>query len=769
MRATARVLVRGWTLGATLSGVVPLAAVLALTGGSLISHVGSTAIGTNPSNDFQIMCWSLRFWPWAISHGQPLTHTTLLWSPTGFSTLWMTTIPLPSLVAAPLTLTAGPLVSYNALMLAAPALAGVAAFSLCRELTANVGASVVGGVSFGLSPYLLGHLMSEHLNLVLVFPLPLLGRAAVRLLRQRISRKRFVVTSAALLLAVLGCSLELFVDLTVIIVAAGVVMIAFAGGSRGRFLGLALAYGLAYAAIAPVLVFVAAVALTAPHGPVTHAPATFSTDLANLALPTPTLLLGSLGSLARTSGRFVGNIGERDGFLGPLLVGSAAAMWTSWRRVWPAAVILVIAVLLSLGPMLAAEGKPLLTLPSYAALPAAGDALPARFAVFASLAASVLTARWLGAASPHRRGRRLALSALVIVCVVPNFRLPGDVRNAWASSSRAAWSTRITSVSFAPTAHNVLVLPAGDRTAALWWQASSDMRFALAMPASPFVPPALASDPTIADIADDVLPQLQGRIAGAARLRSTLVARRIDTVVVTRAARRRWLRLVRRAIPVAPVVAGGAYIFSVPRDLPPLVATLALRVHGPSSGVPFSVRLRLGRNDIERLRIQAEADTRTLVGRFSSIFATTAPRRAAVSFVQWTGAHEQLRVATYAARRWTIATVAEATGPIWSAQALIAQHGPITAAWVQDLGAARQLEAAMFVRNGWTRPHLLDRGLGLGSFAAVDGEKALTFRWTDVVAGESRLLAAELRDVTWSSSTVLRTGSLGSLRDSSDP
>jgi hypothetical protein len=755
-------------LGAALSGIVPLAVACALAGGGLFSHFGSSVVGRNPSNDFQIMAWSLRFWPWAIAHGQPLTHTALLWSPTGFSTLWMTTIPLPSLVAAPVTLTVGPIAAYNVLMLAAPALAGVAAFWLCWEVTERVGASVVGGISFGLSPYLLGHLMSEHLNLVFVFPLPLLSRAAVRYMRGRISQRRFVLTSAALFLVTLGCSFELFADVTVLLGTTAIATIVVARGSRRRFVRLAAGYAWAYVAIAPFLMLVAVLALAAPHGLITHPAEAFSTDLANLALPTPTLLLGSLGSLAHTSGRFVGNIGERDGFLGPLLLGSAAAAWTAWRRVWPAVVILVLSVLLSFGPTLAVAGRPLLSLPSMSAVPAIGAALPSRFAVFASLAGAVLTAYWLSLAPARWWGARPALALLVAVSVVPNFRLPGDVRNAWAYSSRSAWSTKVAAVSLAPTAHNVLVLPAGDRTDSLWWQASSGMRFGLAVPGAPFVPPALAADPTIAQIVDNVLPQLQGTIPGAARLRSMLVSRRIDTVVVTPAARHQWLEIVRRAVPVVPTVADGLYIFRVPRHVPPLAATVALRIHGPSNGVPLSVRLRLGRNS-ERLHIYATPGARTIAGRFGSVFATTAPKRAAVAFVQWTGTRELLRVAAYAARRWTIATLTDVAGPIWSARAVITPAGPITAAWVQDLGTTRRLEVATLLRHGWTRPHLLDTGLGLGSFTAINRPETLTLRWTDAVSGESRLLAARLQDSTWSRSTVLRTGSLGSLTIRSSP
>src|SRR5579864_623517 len=496
MRVIACVQQRAATVGAALSGIVPLAVTCAVAGAGLFSHFNSTVVGRNPSNDFQIMVWSLRFWPWAIAHGRSLAHTTLLWSPSGFSTLWMTTIPLPSAFAAPLTLSAGPLAAYNVLMLAAPALAGVAAFWLCWEVTASVAASIIGGVSFALSPYLLGHLMSEHLNLVFVFPLPLLARAAVRYMRGSVSRRRFALTTAVLLLVVFGCSLELFADVTVILVVSGAVTIAVAGSSRQRFVGLAVAYGLAFAAIAPFLIIVAILALSAPHGPVTHPAAAFSTDLGNLAIPTPTLLLGSFRPLAHVSARFVGNIGERDGFLGPLLLGSAAAAWTAWRRLWPAAVILVLSVFLSFGPTLAAAGRPLLSLPSLTAVPAIGDALPARFAVFASLAASLLTACWLAASASARwRGARIGVAALVLFSVVPNFRLPGQVRNAWSISPHAGWSTKVARVVLPPTVHNVLVLPAGDRTNSLWWQASSGMRFGLAMPESPFVPPTLAADP----------------------------------------------------------------------------------------------------------------------------------------------------------------------------------------------------------------------------------------------------------------------------------
>ena len=110
-------------------------AVVLLVGGSVLLHPSAAAVGSNPASDFQIMTWSLGWWPWALLHGVNPLHTSLLWPPSGFSTLWITTIPVPALIASPLTLLAGPLVSYNVLMILAVPLAAGAAYLLCWELT----------------------------------------------------------------------------------------------------------------------------------------------------------------------------------------------------------------------------------------------------------------------------------------------------------------------------------------------------------------------------------------------------------------------------------------------------------------------------------------------------------------------------------------------------------------------------------------------------------------------------------------------------------
>src|SRR5205085_5701725 len=225
-------------------------------------------------------------------------------------------------------------------------------------LTANAWASAFGALVFGLSPYMLGHSLSQHLNLLLVFPLPLLALLGVRHHRRTIRRTRFVAWSAVLLLVLAGTSLELFVDLTVILVVCGVLMML----ATRRFTRIAIAVALAYGCSLLVLVPVAIVALVSVHGTLAAPPSAFATDLRNLVLPTPTLLLGKLHALGSPARHFVGNIGERDGYLGlPLLV--VCGLTLRRREAWPAGLLALVGLILSLGPVVASGGRQLVANP----------------------------------------------------------------------------------------------------------------------------------------------------------------------------------------------------------------------------------------------------------------------------------------------------------------------------------------------------------------------------------------------------------------------
>ena len=66
------------------------------------------------------------------------------------------------------------------------------AFLLCRELTRNGTRPLAGGYLFGFSSYMLGQTLN-HVNLALVFLLPLAVLLAVRHARGEISDRRYVV------------------------------------------------------------------------------------------------------------------------------------------------------------------------------------------------------------------------------------------------------------------------------------------------------------------------------------------------------------------------------------------------------------------------------------------------------------------------------------------------------------------------------------------------------------------------------------------------
>ena len=88
-------------VGFAVACLLAAAAVCSLVGTIVLFHPGGSAVGRNPSSDYQIMTWSLAWWPWAVRHAVNPLHTHLLWAPGGFSTLWMTTIPAASLIALP--------------------------------------------------------------------------------------------------------------------------------------------------------------------------------------------------------------------------------------------------------------------------------------------------------------------------------------------------------------------------------------------------------------------------------------------------------------------------------------------------------------------------------------------------------------------------------------------------------------------------------------------------------------------------------------------
>src|SRR5258707_13951371 len=103
-----------WARRDSTSGAA-FAAYLALSvlyfGVRVLAHPGRNYVG-GYSTDPQSFIWSFAWWPHAILHGENPFYTHAVWAPAGFNLTWTASVPGLAIPFAPLTLVAGPIVSY---------------------------------------------------------------------------------------------------------------------------------------------------------------------------------------------------------------------------------------------------------------------------------------------------------------------------------------------------------------------------------------------------------------------------------------------------------------------------------------------------------------------------------------------------------------------------------------------------------------------------------------------------------------------------------
>jgi hypothetical protein len=185
---------------------------LALFGTSVLGHLGSRVIAADQIDSSQFM-WFFAWWPHAVLHGLNPFVSHAMFAPEGVNLTWSAAMPGPSILLAPVTLTAGPIVSWNVIELAAPALSAWTAFLLCRHVTGRVGPSLAGGYVFGFSPYMLLNLTGAP-NLAFTALIPVLVWLVLRHVEGRIGPRGFVVATAVALAAQLSISTEVLATAT---------------------------------------------------------------------------------------------------------------------------------------------------------------------------------------------------------------------------------------------------------------------------------------------------------------------------------------------------------------------------------------------------------------------------------------------------------------------------------------------------------------------------------------------------------------------------
>jgi hypothetical protein len=335
---------------------------LALLGPWILDRMSSWLLASQ-TQDGSIFVWMLRWWPYAFGHRIDPLFTTAAWAPAGINLAWVTSVPALALAMAPVTGVFGPFVAFNAVQLAAPALASCTGYLLCRRITGSFAAALMGGLCFGFSPFLISEVGQGHPNLALAWLIPLCGYLVVRLVEGSIRARWFVPLLGILLAAQLYLSSELFVTMTLIGGLFGLIGLALCRPARQarlrRAIGpVAAAYGVALALGSPLLY----VAFTRPRP---YKPVLFTGfghgarsvgDLLGYVVPGQFTILG-------------GQLGQRWGpdgnpwyFGVPLLVLLILFLVTERRRrrTWVLAAGLVLTLILSIGGSLTVFGVPVL-------------------------------------------------------------------------------------------------------------------------------------------------------------------------------------------------------------------------------------------------------------------------------------------------------------------------------------------------------------------------------------------------------------------------
>jgi len=394
--------------------------------------------------------WFLALTPYSIIHGHNPFLTRYINYPYGANLMVNTTMFLPGLLLAPITLLWGAVASFNVLMVMSIALSATAAYTLFRRWTSWRPAAFVGGLLYGFSPYMVGAAGGHFFLLFAPFPpLTLLVLDNV-MVRQR-GRPVLWGTGLGLLLsAQLLTSTEVFASTGIIAACGLLLLLIFRWREVPRHLPYALraltSGAATFVAICgyPVwLILAGPQHLTGLIAPL-QAQARFSADLLGAILPTTNEAIAP-STFQHLANTFVGYDGsENSTYIGiPLLLVLAAI--TVWCRkqsvVRFAAAMAIIAFLFNLGPNLRIDGHVTsvpLPFGLVSRLPLYGNSIPARYSVYTFLFAGLLLAVGLDRVRRHAARTRhstvnlglcVLLSLFCLVPLIPRWPTPYPITN----------------------------------------------------------------------------------------------------------------------------------------------------------------------------------------------------------------------------------------------------------------------------------------------------------------------------------------------------
>ncbi len=463
--------------GAGIFGLY-LAISLILFARGLIGHPGYF-IGrdTDPPQTM----WFFNWWRFALAHGLNPVVTDFVWAPLGINLAWTTFVPLPALISIPLQVTVGEPATYNIVLMLMPPLAAFAAFALCRRVTGAFWPSVLGGYVFGFSPYMLGQVLG-HLDLVAVFPAPLIALLTLKGLDGEIAARRFAILLAALLTVQFLFFPELFATITLVGgFSLSLALVFFNSDVRIRLRRLIIpivaGYLISTAVLSPYFYYL--LAFEHPSGPI-WPPSYFCADLIGFLLPRHTICWGTADFATAISHRFLGDIMENGDYLGVALI---VFVEIFRRRFWPNAagkfltILFLAMIVAAIGPTLHIAGVPGPPMPwaIFQHLPLIEHILPVRFMMYAFLIMAVMIAMWLATPAAGRL-TKLAAAAIIVASIAPN-----PHASFWVSKLDipAFFGDRAYATELEP-GEIILPLPWGQKGNSMYWQLQSDMYFRMA-------------------------------------------------------------------------------------------------------------------------------------------------------------------------------------------------------------------------------------------------------------------------------------------------
>ena len=442
-------------------------------------------VTTCACGDHGLFMFWIGWMRWALDHAHNPFLTTHISIPDGVNALWNTSIPLPAALMAPITDRWGPVASLNVLLISGPALSGMTMYAALRRWARPM-AAFAGGLVYGFSPFMAGHLIGHlHLTLIMIPPLLLLVADEI-LVRQRRSPAKLGALFGLLLVAQLFTGEEVLATGAVTgLVGVLVLALRYRSEVRARWRYAAKAFGVAITVFAVLAGGPLVFQFTGPRhisGPAQRID--YGIDPVNLVVPTTRTKLHNETTI-EISKRFPGNIAERGGYIGiPIVIAFAVALVRHRRdRVAGFAAISALPiVVLSFGKTLEVGGADTgFPLPGrlLASLPAMDSIIFTRFALFTTLFAAIVVARLLDGVPGWRPFRRIdpriaivPVAMLLLVPIAPKTPLGGSAANIpkFFTSDEVQRIPEASVALVAPYAYPQDARP-------MVWQAAAGMRF----------------------------------------------------------------------------------------------------------------------------------------------------------------------------------------------------------------------------------------------------------------------------------------------------